>query len=115
MIKNTFKNIVFKKKIEKQLLAIIECQAIIYVCVLFLILLCIIVFEHLHVNTPLIYHVLVSFHFVLIRWMFLCFICIFDWFCSQVENLELDMACMLYIFFSLSFSLPHSQLVIHHI
>lgn len=39
MIKNTFKNIVFKKKKnEKQLLAIIECQAIIYVCVLFLIL-----------------------------------------------------------------------------
>lgn len=32
--KNTFKNIVFKKNDEKQLLAIIECQAIIYVCVL---------------------------------------------------------------------------------
>ena len=62
MIKITFKNIVLKrKKNEKQLLAIIECQAIIYVSVLFLILLCIIVFEHLHVNTPLIYHYLVLF------------------------------------------------------
>lgn len=83
MITNMFKSIV-KKKNGKQLLAIIECQAIIYVCVLFLILLCIIVFEHLHVNTPLIYHILV--HFVLILWMFLCFICIFDQFRSQVEN-----------------------------
>lgn len=52
--------------------------------VLFLIILCTIVFEHLHVNTPLIYHLLV--YFVLILWMFLCSICIFDQFCSQVEN-----------------------------
>lgn len=55
---------------KKQLLAIIECQAIIYVCVLFFILLCIIVFEHLHVNTPFIYHYLV----------FVLFLC---WFCGR--------------------------------
>lgn len=92
-LKNMFKNIVLKKmKNEKQLLAIIECQAIIYVCVFFfiIIILCIIVFEHLHVNTLLIYHfVFVGFwffFFLLILWMFLCFICIFDQFCSQVEN-----------------------------
>lgn len=37
-------------------------------CIIFLILLCIIVIEHLHVNTPLIYHVF-WFYFLLILWM----------------------------------------------
>lgn len=128
-----FKNIVLKKKgkNEKQLLAIIECQAIIYVCVLFFwFFLCIIVFEHLHVNTPLIYH----FFFFFFFWFLFCVETFFSWMFffvfffmfhlyiwpvlfpgGELRTWHWPVCCISYFSLSFSFSLPHSRLFIHHI
>lgn len=120
---NTFKNIVFKRKRKRKatfshnrMSSNNICLCIIFF--IFFILLCIIVFEHLHVNTPLIYHV---FGFCSI----LCWFFVDRFYVSSVyltssvprwrtKNLTWPVCCISYFLF-LSLSLPHSQLVIHHI
>lgn len=78
-------------------------------CIIFLILLCIIVFEHLHVNTPLIYHfIFVGFCFILC-WFCGCFYVSSVYLTSSVprwrtKNLRWPVCCISY-FLTLSLSL----------
>lgn len=84
------------------------------ICLCFSVLLCIIVFKHLHVNTPLIYHYLV--YFVLILWIFFFFNVLSVYLTGSVpgwRTKNLTWPVWLYILFS--HSLPHSLLFIHHI